>query len=177
MTHESVYIGLGSNLSNPTTQLIDALDALHHLDNTRIVICSSFYQSQPMGPQDQPDFVNAVAELATSLPPLLLLQALQKIELEHGRERKGQRWGPRTLDLDMLLYGDQVLDFKELVVPHYGLQERAFVLYPLAEIAPNLVLPGGENLKSILNKCPMKGLSRIPMDAEMCEFLSTDRNS
>lgn len=177
MTHSSVYIGLGSNLSDPTAQLTNALHAMSQLDDTDITACSSFYCSQPMGPQDQPDFVNAVAELDTSLPPLTLLKALQGIELRHGRARKDQRWGPRTLDLDILLYGQQVIDFDELVVPHYGLREREFVLYPLAEIAPDLVLPGGDKLKSILNKCPMNGLSIIPMEAEMCEFLQPGRNS
>ena len=172
MTERSAYIGLGSNLVNPIDQLIDALQALNAINNTKVLLCSSFYASKPMGPQDQPDYVNAVVHLSTELAPLSLLDALQSIETQQGRVRNDRRWGARTLDLDLLLYDQESIDLPRLTVPHYGLREREFVLYPLAEIAPDLVLPGGDNLKSILNKCAMNGLSKIPMDEEMCKFLT-----
>lgn len=171
MMVRSVYIGLGSNLSHPVDQLVNALDALDLMTDSEVVMCSSFYTSQPMGPQDQPEYVNAVAEISTELEPLMLLDAMQYIEKQQGRERKTQRWGARTLDLDMLLYGQETINSPRLTVPHYGLREREFVLYPLAEIAPDLSLPGGDNLKSILNNCAMNGLSKIPMDVEKCRFL------
>jgi 2-amino-4-hydroxy-6-hydroxymethyldihydropteridine diphosphokinase len=154
----NVYLGLGSNLAEPTRQIRDALAALNNLVDTRIKCCSSLYSSQPMGPQDQPDYVNAVAFLQTQLAPLALLKALQKIELEHGRERNAQRWGPRTLDIDILLYGEQQIDSSELVVPHYGLKKREFVLYPLFEISPQLSLPDGELLADFIKQCPINGL-------------------
>ncbi|WP_158966039.1 2-amino-4-hydroxy-6-hydroxymethyldihydropteridine diphosphokinase [Paraglaciecola sp. L3A3] len=157
----AVYIGLGSNLSTPEQQLNSALDALANLANSALVKCSSFYRSQPMGPQDQPDYVNAVALIETSLSPLELLQATQKIELEQGRERKDHRWGPRTLDLDILLFGQQLINSEQLTVPHYGMKEREFVLYPLFELTADLVLPCGENLSKLIESCPLNGLIRL----------------
>lgn len=165
-----VYIGLGSNLSDPLVQIQNALSALARVTDTQLITCSSLYSSKPMGPQNQPDYVNAVALLYTNQAPIPLLRSLQKIELEHGRERKDQRWGPRSLDLDMLLYGQEKINSPDLVVPHYGMLDRDFVLYPLAEIAPDLVLPGGEILKNILNNCPSNGLSKLPLELEICEF-------
>lgn len=171
MIEHSVYIGLGSNLAEPAKQLVKALRALQSLRQTKLVSISSLYASRPMGPQDQPDYVNAVAHLETSLSPIELLDELQHVEQTQGRERKGQRWGARTLDLDILLFGQEVIESSRLTVPHYGLREREFVLYPLAEIAPRLVLPGGDKLKNILNNCAMNGLSKLPRNEEMCEFL------
>ena len=121
-----VYIALGSNLSDPQTQLMAALRAMNALPNTRVIAVSSFYQSQPLGPQDQPDYVNAVACLETDLAPLVLLDELQRIEHEQGRVRL-RRWGERTLDLDILLYGDQILQSERLTVPHYDMHHREFV--------------------------------------------------
>jgi 2-amino-4-hydroxy-6-hydroxymethyldihydropteridine diphosphokinase len=111
-----------------------------------------------MGPQNQPDYINAVVSIKTKLPPIELLNATQAIELEHGRVRKEERWGPRTLDLDILLYGEEVIDSERLIVPHYGMKNREFVLYPLAEIAPDLKLPDGTELSSLLKKVDKNGL-------------------
>ncbi len=148
MTRVRVYIGLGSNLGQPQEQLREALNELDQMPQTRLQLSSSFYLSSPMGPSDQPDFVNGVAELVTELPPLELLDQLQAIEHAHGRER-GMRWGPRTLDLDLLLYGDQVMHSERLTVPHPGIAKRAFVLAPLAEIAPTLEVPGLGDVASL----------------------------
>lgn len=158
---ERVYLGLGSNLATPLAQLRSALAALAALPQTQLVAQSSFYASDPLGPADQPRYVNAVAALDTELSPLALLDALQTIELEQGRTRKAERWGPRTLDLDILLFGERQLDEPRLTVPHYHMHARAFVLYPLAEIAPNLRLPDGRVLTELLDACPFVGLERL----------------
>jgi 2-amino-4-hydroxy-6-hydroxymethyldihydropteridine diphosphokinase len=158
---ERVYIGLGSNLATPLEQLRSALAALAALPQTRLTAQSSFYASDPLGPADQPRYVNAVAALDTELSPLALLDALQAIELEQGRTRKAERWGPRTLDLDILLFGARQLNEPRLTVPHYHMHARAFVLYPLAEIAPELRLPDGRPLSELLAACPFVGLERL----------------
>lgn len=155
-----VYIGLGSNLDDPAGQLRQALTALARLPGTRLAACSRFYRSPPLGPQDQPDYVNAVAALDTELAPDALLDALQAIEAAQGRVRL-RRWGPRTLDLDILLYGDAVLATPRLSVPHPGLAERGFVLYPLAELAPDLMLPDGRSLAALLGQCDSTGLEPL----------------
>ncbi|SLM62045.1 2-amino-4-hydroxy-6-hydroxymethyldihydropteridinepyrophosphokinase [Dickeya aquatica] len=154
-----VYLALGSNLAQPLTQVQTALAALDDIADTRLVRCSSFYRSRPLGPQDQPDYLNAVAELETTLPAHSLLENTQRIELEHGRERKAERWGPRTLDLDILLFGHQVINTERLTVPHYDMKNREFMLYPLAEIAPELIFPDGEPLRERLQLIPRNGLS------------------
>lgn len=156
-----VYLGLGSNLAEPVQQLEAALAALARLPHCRLAAVSSLYASDPLGPPDQPRYVNAVAALDCALAPLELLDALQAIELEQGRERKAERWGPRTLDLDILLFGNLQLDEERLRVPHYHMHARAFVLYPLAEIAPQLVLPDGRPLQELLATCPYRGLERL----------------
>ncbi len=156
------YIGLGSNLGQPKTQLREALVAIGTLPKSKLVSHSSFYGSTPMGPQDQPDYVNAVAAIETELTPQALLTKLQHVEQTHGRVRKQERWGPRTLDLDILLYGDQIIETPDLVIPHYGMKEREFVLYPLHEIAPDTVLPDGDKLINLLAKCPLNGLEILP---------------
>lgn len=158
---ERVYIGLGSNLATPIEQLRSALAALAALPQTDLIAQSSFYSSDPLGPADQPRYVNAVAALDTELSPLALLDALQTIELEQGRTRKAERWGPRTLDLDILLFGERLLDEPRLTVPHYHMHARAFVLYPLAEIATDLKLPDGRALIELLGACPYVGLERL----------------
>ena len=158
---ERVYIGLGSNLATPIEQLRSALATLAALPHTDLIAQSSFYSSDPLGPADQPRYVNAVAALDTELSPLALLDALQTIELEQGRTRKAERWGPRTLDLDILLFGERLLDEPRLTVPHYHMHARAFVLYPLAEIAPDLKLPDGRALTELLGACPYAGLERL----------------
>lgn len=155
------YIGLGSNQADPADQLQRACNALAALPESRLLACSRLYRSAPMGPQDQPDYVNAVASLQTRLPALSLLDALQQIELDQGRQRKAERWGPRTLDLDILLYGDQVIHHARLEVPHYHMHARAFVLYPLAELDPELIMPDGTALQAWLEKCPAQGLTPL----------------
>jgi 2-amino-4-hydroxy-6-hydroxymethyldihydropteridine diphosphokinase len=162
-----VYIGLGSNLEHPLAQLKSALNSLGQYDSITLLQYSAFYQSRPMGPSDQPDYTNAVALLETALSAEELLSVLQKIELEQGRVRKAEQWGPRTLDLDILLYGMERIHTKRLTVPHYGMKEREFVLYPLAEIAPDLVFPDGQTLQQALNDCPLNGLRKIDIDTNL----------
>lgn len=160
MSHRC-YIGLGSNQADPTAQLRQACTALGALPGTRLVGCSQLYASAPMGPQDQPDYVNAVASIDTTLSPLDLLDELQRIETQQGRERKAERWGPRTLDLDILLYGARQIANERLQVPHYHMHARAFVLYPLAELDPDLIMPDGTPLQHLLKKCPAQGLRAL----------------
>lgn len=158
---ERVYLGLGSNLADPLGQLRTAIEALQAIPQTTVAAVSPFYASDPLGPPDQPRYVNAVAALDTELAPLALLDALQRIELEQGRVRKDERWGPRTLDLDILLFGERQLDEPRLTVPHYHMHARAFVLYPLADLAPQLRLPDGRSLSELLADCPFAGLERL----------------
>lgn len=159
--NEYVYIGLGSNLAQPVEQLQQALTALGEIPHTTLCAHSSLYTSKPLGPADQPDFVNAVALLETTLEPHALLDHLQRIEQEQGRTRKAERWGPRTLDLDILLFGDRILNDERLTVPHYHMHARAFALYPLAELTPDLVLPTGEPLSQWLAACPRGDLQML----------------
>lgn len=158
---ERIYIGMGSNLAEPAEQLRSAIEALGRLPETRLAGVSAFYQSDSLLP-GQPRYTNAVAALDSSLTPLDLLDALQAIETGQGRERL-ERWGPRTLDLDILLFGDRLIDEPRLKIPHYHMQARAFVLYPLAELAPaDLRLADGRLLKDLLAACPFVGLERLP---------------
>ncbi|HEX7965817.1 MAG TPA: 2-amino-4-hydroxy-6-hydroxymethyldihydropteridine diphosphokinase [Gammaproteobacteria bacterium] len=142
MAAVTAYVGLGANLQAPASQVRRALDELAAVPNTRVTARSPLYKSPPLGPQDQPDYVNAAAAVETALAPLELLAALRAIEAAHGRRRDGTRWGPRSLDLDLLIYGDVTMQTPELTLPHPGVPERAFVLYPLHDIAPALVIPG-----------------------------------
>ena len=151
------HIGLGSNLADPASQLRRALDGLARLPDSRLVDCSPFYGSKPVGPADQPDFINAVAALDTDLPPLTLLDALQRLEQDAGRERL-RHWGERTLDLDLLLYGEQTIEHPRLTVPHPRMLERAFVLVPLAALTPALTLPDGSTLASHRQQCDDAGV-------------------
>ena len=155
------YIGLGSNLAEPVSQIKSARTAIAAIVGVQELAFSSLYHSLPMGPQDQPDYVNAVMCVATGLLPMDLLHCLQNIENDQGRVRKGERWGARTLDLDVLIYGDQEIDLPDLIVPHKGLDERSFVLYPLFEIAPQLVVPGKGPIADLVAKCPLSGLRRM----------------
>jgi 2-amino-4-hydroxy-6-hydroxymethyldihydropteridine diphosphokinase len=157
MTPVTAYVGLGANLDDPVEQVRRACGELSVLPSTGILALSPLYRSAPLGPQDQPDYINAVAALATQLAPLELLAALRAIEMQHGRRRDGSRWGPRTLDLDILLYGDLRQDSPELMLPHPGLHERAFVLYPLYDVAPELQIPGRgavRELRGLLSGAP-----------------------
>jgi 2-amino-4-hydroxy-6-hydroxymethyldihydropteridine diphosphokinase len=157
----SAYIGLGANLNNPKQQIEVAFKALANLPNTQLLLRSSLYQSAPMGPQDQDDYINAVAKIETSLTPIDLLDQLQSVEKTQGRVRKAERWGPRTLDLDLLLFGDQAIQCERLTIPHYGLRQRAFVLLPLQEIAPELKLPDGTSINSIVEELTEQGITKL----------------
>jgi 2-amino-4-hydroxy-6-hydroxymethyldihydropteridine diphosphokinase len=157
---ERVYIGLGSNLDEPQEQLHSAINALRELPGTSLTAVSAFYSSESLSP-GQPRYTNAVAALDTELVPLDLLDSLQSIEAAQGRERK-ERWGPRTLDLDILLFGDRLIDIPRLKVPHYHMHARPFVLYPLAELVPeDFRLADQRSLAQLLADCPFVGLERL----------------
>lgn len=160
------YVGLGSNQQHPVRQVRDAFRALAGVPRTRLMAQSPLYKSAPLGPPDQPDFINAVAALETALPAAELLHALQAIETAHGRVRGGLRWGPRTLDLDLLLYGDAVIRTPQLQVPHPGLPERGFVLYPLADLAPALDVPGHGTVKALLAHCAPSDIELLGESAD-----------
>jgi 2-amino-4-hydroxy-6-hydroxymethyldihydropteridine diphosphokinase len=161
------YVGLGSNLDDPPTQVRQALNALAALPDTRLVAVSRLYATAPVGPQNQPDYVNAVARLETSLTPSDLLAALLGIEATQGRCRDGTRWGPRTLDLDLLLYGQTRLNLPGLHLPHPQICHRAFVLVPLADLAPpDLEIPGQGVLSDLLRDCPGDGVRPLPVPLE-----------
>lgn len=156
------YIGMGSNLESPRDQVLQAFDEMAEIGNTDLSARSSLYRSDPVGPAGQPDYINAVARLETRLAPHALLDALQAIEQAHQR-RRIQHWGPRTLDLDLLLYGNETLNDDRLIVPHAWMREREFVLWPLAEIAPELTFPDGSSLAELLTFCPMGTLEKLPL--------------
>jgi 2-amino-4-hydroxy-6-hydroxymethyldihydropteridine diphosphokinase len=158
-----VYLGLGANLNSPKEQLTNAVKALKKLPDCEFISVSHYYASKPMGPKDQPDYINAVACIKTTLTPEQLLDLTQAIELEHGRVRKAERWGPRTLDIDMLLFDDLIINTERLTVPHYGLCVREFVVYPLLELAPELILPSGIALHVIANNLPLNDLQQLPL--------------
>jgi len=149
---EIVYIGIGSNLADPRAQVESGLQALARMPRTRFVRHSRLYRSAPWGNTQQPEFVNAAAQLETSLEPCDLLDELLRIERAAGRVRDGGRWGPRVLDLDILVHGERVLDEPGLRVPHAHLALRAFVLLPLAEVAPDLQVPGLGPIHSLLQR-------------------------
>jgi 2-amino-4-hydroxy-6-hydroxymethyldihydropteridine diphosphokinase len=153
----NAYIGLGSNLDNPKAHVRRALEELKQLPQSQLLLTSKLYLSKPVGPQDQDDFVNAVALLITDLEPLALLDELQAIEQGHQRIRE-RHWGPRTLDLDLLLFGDQYIQNSRLTVPHVELSNRDFVVGPLFELCPDLTLPNGTPLQELLQQCPIDGL-------------------
>lgn len=148
------YIAIGSNLASPLAQASAAVKALGAIPQSRLMAVSAFYRTPPLGPQDQPDYLNAVVALDTNLDAHQLLDHTQRIELEQGRERKDERWGPRTLDLDLLLFGNDTIRSERLTVPHYDMKNRMFMLYPLAEIAPALAFPDGETLQNCLARLP-----------------------
>jgi 2-amino-4-hydroxy-6-hydroxymethyldihydropteridine diphosphokinase len=155
------YVALGSNLDDPRAQVERAVAALGDLPGTRSVLRSSLYRSRPFGPVAQPDFVNAVAGLLTTLEPAALLAALQELETRLGRERPVVRWGPRRIDLDLLVHGSARISRPGLEVPHPGIVERAFVLVPLAEIAPDLVVPGVGRVRELLARLDSADLERL----------------
>lgn len=154
------YIGLGSNLEVPQQQLRRALESLSAISALPLKV-SGFYRSSPMGPTDQPDYINAVACLDTSVEPQLLLKQLHQIEAGQGRVRSGPRWGARTLDLDILIYDDRIIDTPELQIPHPGLAQRNFVLYPLLELAPDLQVPGLGSVSELIAGCELGDLVKL----------------
>ncbi|MGG8097506.1 2-amino-4-hydroxy-6-hydroxymethyldihydropteridine diphosphokinase [Klebsiella aerogenes] len=145
-----VYIAIGSNLASPLEQVNAAIRALADIPDSRVVSVSSLYRTPPLGPQDQPDYLNAAVALETSLAPEALLDHTQRIELQQGRVRKAERWGPRTLDLDIMLFGDAIINSERLTVPHYDMKNRGFMLWPLFEIAPQVHFPDGLALRAAL---------------------------
>jgi 2-amino-4-hydroxy-6-hydroxymethyldihydropteridine diphosphokinase len=154
---ETAYISIGSNLSNPYQQVTQGLIELGLIEDTKVAGASSWYCSMPMGPKNQPSYINGVAKIVTRLNPNQLLMALQDIENKHARKRL-TRWGPRTLDLDILLYGSRVINTEHLTIPHPGLKKRNFVLMPLADVAPKLILPDVSSLDSLLEICSPEGI-------------------
>lgn len=156
-----VYIGLGSNLKSPEGQLKGAFELLARIPKTRLIAQSGLYRSTPLGGIEQPDFINAVAALLTCLEPLPLLRELQRIEAERGRERSDLRWGPRTLDLDLLVYSDLRIKEPDLTIPHPGIAERNFVLLPLREVAPNIDIPGRGHISKLSVSLTDPNISRI----------------
>jgi len=155
------FIGLGSNLETPLEQVTRAVQEIAQLDQTELLAQSRWYRSNPVGPEGQPDYINGAVLISTALDAHELLDKLQDIENAHRRVRK-LHWGPRTLDLDILLFGQQTIATERLTVPHAYLRERSFVLYPLADMCRDLVLPSGEELESLLAHCSSDGL--IPIE-------------
>ncbi|BCU56954.1 2-amino-4-hydroxy-6-hydroxymethyldihydropteridine diphosphokinase [Enterobacter kobei] len=147
------YIAIGSNLASPLEQVNAAITALGEIPHSQIVARSAFYRTPPLGPQDQPDYLNAAVALETTLDAEALLDHTQRIELAQGRVRKAERWGPRTLDLDIMLFGDEVINTPRLTVPHYDMHNRGFMLWPLFEIAPEVLFPDGTPLACVLTQC------------------------
>ena len=157
-----VFVALGSNLDDPVAQLRRALAELDALPSTRLLRTSSFYRTPPWGDPEQPDFVNAVTELQTALAPLPLLGSLLAIEQRMGRVRH-RRNGPRVIDLDLLLHGEHVLDFDQLTLPHPRMHDRAFVIWPLAEIAPDLMLNGLGRARALAGALEGAGIERLQL--------------
>lgn len=157
----TVFVGLGSNLDDPLSQLKKAINSLKKIDDIEVKNISGFYRSSPMGPQDQPDYINAVVELSVNLSAEKLLDCLQDIENQQGRVR-AERWGARTLDLDILLYGREVIKTERLLVPHCGIGERNFVLYPLRDlVGEDFEVPDSGKMSKLLEKCPIAGITRL----------------
>lgn len=160
-TWQPAYVGLGSNLAGPREQVLAACAALAQLPDSRVVRTSRLYGSRPFGPVAQPDFVNAAVGLLTQLNPAALLGALQEIERRMGRPQEREHWGPRVIDLDLLSYDRQHCRGPQLLLPHPGIVERNFVLYPLAEIAPDLELPGLGRVAELKARLSAEGLSLL----------------
>lgn len=159
MSHRA-FVALGSNLEDPQQQVLRALAELDGLPGTRVTAKSALYRTAPVGYDNQPDFINAAAEVSTTLEPLVLLRALLALETAHGRERPFPN-APRVLDLDLLLYDHLELHDPELTLPHPRLHERGFVLFPLADIAPELHVPGKGKVRDLLLALPDQGVERM----------------
>ncbi len=162
MTHWiPAYIGLGANIGDPVAQIRDAWQRISVLSGCRDAQLSHLYLSEPMGPPGQPDYFNAAGAVLTTMPAVELLEHLLRIESDMGRIRDDMRWGPRIIDLDLLVYAEQTIDRKGLCVPHPGVHERNFVLYPLADIAPDLCIPGKGQVSNLMALTGDRGLERI----------------
>ncbi len=159
MSHRA-FIALGSNLGTPAEHVQRALREIDELPDTTLLRASSFYHTTPVGYDNQPDFINAVAEVSTTQTPLQLLQALLALEARHGRERPFAN-APRVLDLDLLIYDDLTMQTPDLILPHPRMHERDFVLLPLAEIAPELVIPGKGQVAALADACSNQGVVRL----------------
>ena len=158
---QPAYIGLGSNLQDPRSQLARAVAGLQALAATRLVRVSPLYRSRPFGPVPQPDFINAVAGLVTQLDSRTLLEGLQALERALGRPAEHERWGPRIIDLDLLVYGGERREEPGLTLPHGGIVERNFVLYPLCDLAPDLDVPGLGRVAELKGRLASAGLERL----------------
>jgi 2-amino-4-hydroxy-6-hydroxymethyldihydropteridine diphosphokinase len=155
------YVGIGSNLGEPVARVRHAFVALGKLDGCRLIASSPLYRSPPLGPQNQPDFVNAVAGLLTTLTPHELLGSLKRLELSLGRRTPVERWGPREIDFDILVYGAARIDSPDLKIPHVGVPERNWVLYPLKDIAPDLSVAGHGRVRDLADRLGAAGLTLI----------------
>ena len=155
------YIGLGSNLADPVQQVMSALEELGSIPQSQRVAHSPLYRCAPIGPRNQPDYINAVAALDTPLDAKILLHYLQEIEQRHERVRNGERWGPRTLDLDLILYGNEIFSDGELTLPHPRAHQRAFVLAPLYSVAPSAMIPGKGRVVDLLKACGSQHIEMI----------------
>jgi 2-amino-4-hydroxy-6-hydroxymethyldihydropteridine diphosphokinase len=155
------YVGVGSNLADPRAQVTRAIEALRGVSNSRVVVSSPLYRTQPFGEVVQPAFVNAVAGLLTQLTPEELLAALRALELELGREPPRERWGPRVIDLDLLMLGRETRATATLTLPHPGIAARDFVLYPLADIAPDVEVPGVGKVSRLRELVANRGIERL----------------
>ena len=156
-----VWLGLGSNRQNPAARLREALDRLDRVDGVRLTGISSFYRTPPWGDEEQDDFINAVASIETDVAPFALLAELQAIETRMGRERSTRRWGPRIIDIDLLLYGDEIHSTDGLEIPHPRMHERAFVLVPMAELDASLEVPGHGRVVDLLRDVDCSDIRRL----------------
>lgn len=155
------FIGLGSNMDNPGRHIRSAIASLDSVPLTALIKVSSLYKSKPLGPPEQDDYINAVAKLETTLDVMALLESLQKLEQQHGRIRTGDRWGPRPLDLDILMYGSETICNARLLIPHAEMLKRSFVLVPLYELEPGLRIPGNGWLKDHIDNIAPDGLEKL----------------
>lgn len=161
-----IYVALGSNLEQPLQQLQRACDHLQSSPDIQLTRASRIYKSSPVGPQDQPDFYNAMVAIESTLSPQQLLTQLQHIEQQQQRVRL-RHWGPRTIDLDLILYGDHIIQEENLVVPHPRMQERHFVLLPLADLVPNLTLPDGTKLNELIESLDTHDIQPVSAELEV----------
>jgi 2-amino-4-hydroxy-6-hydroxymethyldihydropteridine diphosphokinase len=159
------YVALGSNQGECMQLVVDAMAALDGMANTRLIRRSFLYRTAPWGVTEQPDFINAAVELDSALEPRELLDGLLEIERVAGRKREGARWGPRTLDLDLLDYAGRAINEPGLTLPHPRIAERAFVLLPLADLAPDLEIPGQGRVADLLAAIDLAGCHRLPGSA------------